>query len=239
LRRDHRPYIVKRAYLKFQNFYVHRFLKPQLEFLGHGYTFIQPWNVEIFGPRVEIGNYANIIAARDMKIRLSVWSDSEDKGSIKIGNYCLISPGVRIGSGSRIIIKDNCMIAGRAYITDSDWHGIYNRISSGKTAPILIQENVWIGDSALICKGVTIGENSIIGAGSVVVDNVPPYSVAAGNPARIVNRLDPEKTYTKRSDWFSDPVKLVRDMDQIDKNMLQKNSFLHWAGHLLFPGKRD
>jgi acetyltransferase-like isoleucine patch superfamily enzyme len=53
-------------------------------------------------------------------------------------------------------------------ITDSDWHDVYNRISIGKTAPIKIEDNVWIGDSVIVCKGVSIGENSIIGADAVV-----------------------------------------------------------------------
>ena len=54
------------------------------------------------------------------------------------------------------------MIAHGAYISDADWHGIYDRAEPvGKTKPIKFEDNVWIGDSAIICKGVTIGKNSI------------------------------------------------------------------------------
>jgi acetyltransferase-like isoleucine patch superfamily enzyme len=59
-------------------------------------------------------------------------------------------------------------------------------------APVRIERNVWIGAAAIILKGVRIGENSAIGAGSVVVRDVPPKCVAAGNPARVVKRLAPE-----------------------------------------------
>jgi len=72
------------------------------------------------------------------------------------------------------------MIAHGAYISDADWHGIYDRAEPvGKTKPIKFEDNVWIGDSAIICKGVTIGKNSIIGAGAVVTKNVPENSVFA------------------------------------------------------------
>ncbi len=117
MKKDHRPYFIKEAFLKFQRFYVNHFLRPQLETLGSSFTFMKPWNVEIFGSPIILGKHANVIASSDNKVRLSVWSDSEDKGRIQIGDYCLICPGVRIGSAHEIIIGDNCMIASNAYIT--------------------------------------------------------------------------------------------------------------------------
>jgi NDP-sugar pyrophosphorylase family protein len=131
------------------------------------------------------------------------------------------------------------MIASNAYITDSDWHDIYNRISSGKTAPVKVEDNVWIGDSVIVCKGVTIGENSIIGAGAVVVDDIPANCIAAGNPAKIVKQLDSAKSFTTRAQWFSDPEKLFQDFDQADKEFLGENSLLDWLRYLLFPSSRD
>ncbi len=128
------------------------------------------------------------------------------------------------------------MLASRAYVTDSDWHGIYERIAIGRSAPVTIADNVWIGDSSIVCKGVSIGENSIVGAGAVVVDAVPPNAVAAGNPARVVKRLDPAKPLTRRREWFSDPARLSRQIDQMDRDMLAHNSLLGWLKHLLFPG---
>ena len=79
------------------------------------------------------------------------------------------------------------MIAHGAYISDADWHGIYDRAKPvGTTKPVFIKDNVWIGDSAIICKGVTIGKNSIIGAGSVVTKDVERHSLIVGNPGRHV-----------------------------------------------------
>ena len=131
---------------------------------------MRPWHVEFLAPP---SNWVIVSMWWPHPIKRSGWPSGRtkrDKGRIRIGNYCLICPGVRIGSADEIRVGDNCMIASNAYITDSDWHDIYNRISIGKTAPIRIENNVWIGDSAIVCKGVTIGENSIIGAGAVVVD---------------------------------------------------------------------
>ena len=116
------------------------------------------------------------------------------------------------------------MIASRVYITDCDWHDLYNRIATGAARPVRIAANVWIGDSALICKGVNIGENSIIGAGAVVVDDVPANSVAAGNPARIVKSLDPRVPLTTRAHWFADPDALFQNIDRLDRKMLAGNT---------------
>jgi acetyltransferase-like isoleucine patch superfamily enzyme len=239
LRRDHRPYYVKKVYLKFQEFYVHHFLRPQLESLGKGFTFIRPWHVEIFGAPIELGNYVNVVASSDKRVRLAIWSEQPGHGRIQIGNYCLICPGARIGSAHEIVIGDNCMIASNAYLTDSDWHDIYNRISIGKTAPVHIENNVWIGDSAIVCKGVNIGENSIVGAGAVVVDDIPANCVAAGNPATIVKQLDVAESFTTRAQFFSEPDKLLRGFEQTDKALLGDNSLLHWLRYLLFPLKND
>ena len=134
--KDHRPYFIKKAYLKFQRFYAARFLKPHFESLGKGFHFMKPWHVEIFGSSIELGDYATVIATPDKKIRLSVWSEKKDMGRIKIGSFCLICPGVRIGSAYSVSIGDNCMIASSAYITDSDWHDIYDRVSTGKSRPV-------------------------------------------------------------------------------------------------------
>ncbi len=239
LRKDHRPYWVKQLYLKFQKFYANRFLRPQLESLGKGFFIIKPWNVEIFGAPVHIGDYVMIIGAPDRRIRFSVWPESPGKGGIRIGNYCLICPGVRISSACEITIQESCMIASNAYITDSDWHDIYNRISIGKSAPIVLEKNVWIGDSAIICKGVTIGQNSIIGAGSVVVNAVPENTIAAGNPARVVKSLDPGKMFKTRAQWYADPGRLFAQLDLWDRAMLRGNTIPGWIRSILFPAKGD
>lgn len=239
MRKDHRPYIVKKAYLKFQRFYTNHFLRPQLEDLGRGFAFMRPWHVELFGGPITIGDYATFIATSDKKIRLSVWPEETGQGGITIGRYALVCPGVRISSAREIIIHDNCMLANGAYITDADWHGIYNRVSFGRAEPVCLKKNVWIGDSAIVCKGVTIGENSIIGAGAIVVDSIPDNCIAAGNPATVVKRLDPEEPITTRAQWYKDPGELARQFVQWEQAVLKGNTYFGWLRHLLFPARGD
>ena len=68
--RDHRPYLLKQWDIRFQKWYVNRFLRPQFERLGRGHTFMKPWHVEIFGGPVFLGEYPHVIAASDKKVRL-------------------------------------------------------------------------------------------------------------------------------------------------------------------------
>ena len=239
MNRDHRPYWIKRLCLDFKDFYTRRFLRPHFTSLGRNFTFMDPWHVDVFGAPIILGDCVNVIATADHKVRFSVWSHDPGKGGIRIGDFGLVCPGVRIGSADRIDIGANCMIASKVYITDCDWHDIYNRVATGRSAPVRIEENVWIGDSAIVCKGVTIGENSIIGTGAVVVDAIPPNTIAAGNPARVVKKLDHREKLTKRNQWFADPARLARDIDRLDRDMLRGNTLRHWLRYLFSPKRGD
>lgn len=237
---DHRPYWVKKTYRRLERYYVKYFLKPQLESLGRGFFFMKPWHISLFGGPVSIGQHVHIIADKDRMVRFCAWQQREHQGHINVGDYCLICPGVRIDSASEIRIGDSCMIASGAYLTDADWHDVYNRNQTiGHTAPIIIGHNVWIGDSAIVLKGVTIGDNSIIGAGAVVAQDIPANVVVAGNPAKVVKTLNAEKEFTTRRDLFSNPVQLAKDMDQWDRRSLSRNSFLHWLRTIILPRKGD
>lgn len=236
--RDHRPYYFKKAYLAFENFYANRFLRPQLEHLGKDLTIFQPWNSVIFGGPIRIGDYANIICSSDHKVRLSIWAKEKNIPGITIGDFCLICPGVRISAASKIHIGDNCMLASGVYITDADWHDIYDRTAAGSTAPVILEENVWVGDRATVCKGVTIGKNSVVGAGSVVVNDIEPNTVVAGNPAKIIKHLDTQRGFTTRNDWFLNPG-LNKEIDALDRKMLHGNTFFGWLRSLAWPKPGD
>ena len=147
---------------------------------------------------------------------------------------------MRISASDSIEIGDNCMFASGAYITDSDWHGIYDRIErNAEPAPIRIGNNVWIGDRATVLKGVTIGDNSIVGAGAVVARDVPANVVVAGNPARIVKELDPNGPFVTRADFYRDPTSMFAESDRLDREFLAGNTFFGWLRALFFPTTRD
>ena len=128
--------------------------------------------------------------------------DILDKNAIiTIGHSFRASSRLHIGCISKVSIGDNVLIASDVYISDHS-HGHYSgseqsdadsivNIRDLFTAPIVISNNVWIGEKVCILPGVNIGENSIIGALSVVKNDVLPNSIYAGCPARRVKMYDP------------------------------------------------
>jgi acetyltransferase-like isoleucine patch superfamily enzyme len=118
------------------------------------------------------------------------------RGKLTIGNNVGIS-ATAIVCWNEIEIGDNVKIGGGTVIYDTDFHSLNfrDRISLPeirdhvKTAPILIEKNVFIGAHCTILKGVTIGQNSIIGACSVVTKNIPENEVWGGNPAQFIRNI--------------------------------------------------
>ena len=238
IRKDNRPYWLKKYATKINKIYVRHFLKPQFKYLGKGGAYFKPRYIQVFGSNVYVDDYPTLIGASDANIQFTSWNIGEYEGEITIGKYSLITPGVRIMAAEKIEIGDACMIAHGAYISDADWHGIYDRAKPvGTSKPVILKENVWIGDSAIICKGVTIGKNSIIGAGSVVTKDVDENSIYAGNPAKFIKKLD-DKEFNTRKDFFKDPKKLAYDFDMLDRYSLKDNSFFDWIKSLIYPNKK-
>lgn len=240
MRQDRRPYWVKKTYLEFRRWYANHFLKPACDFLGDYHTIMKPWYVSISGPNISIGKCATIIGEPDQRVKIAVWGAEPDSGKLSIGDYALISPGVRISAAESISIGDSVMIANGVYITDADWHGIYDRAHRAEDiTPVSIHNNVWLGDRCAVLKGVTIGENSIVAANAVVVKDVPANVVVAGNPAKVVKQLDPQKEYVTRADFYADPAGLEIFFDGVDKTVLQSNGFFAWLRATFAPSIHD
>lgn len=240
MRRDNRPYGLKRAHLALERAWLNHFIRPQLDGLGEHCRVMKPWNLAIHGAGVSFGRCVHVVTAGDRKVRLTTWVHEGGRGHIDIGDYCLICPGVRIDSACRVEVGSNTMIAAGAYLTDADWHDVYDRTRViGAHAPIRLEENVWIGDSAILCKGVTVGANSVIGAGSVVTRDIPADVVAAGNPARVVRPLDPARELVKRESLLRDPEALESRMDALDRYMLSGNRWLNWVRTRVRPSAGD
>ena len=102
--------------------------------------------------------------------------------------------GGGICAANEITIGNNVMVGANCQIFDTDFHPISfkKRLADpklAKTAPVMIEDNVFIGMQSIILKGVQIGCGSVVGAGSVVTQNVPARVIVAGNPARVVKEL--------------------------------------------------
>ena len=209
IRQDNRPYWLKRLVSKFVNLYVYYHLVPQFESLGEKANFMGAKYVDIFGTGINIGKSATFVATSDSNIRLTTWNLGEFDGKIFADDYCLFTPGVRIAAASEIKIGKGCMFANGSYVSDADWHGIYKRAEPvGRTKRVELKDNVWICDRAVVGKGVTIGENSIVAAGAIVVKDVPDNVIVGGNPSKIIKELDPSKEKVTREDLFKDPKAL-------------------------------
>ena len=108
-----------------------------------------------------------------------------DDNIIKIGNNVLIAPNVQLYTATHPIN------ANERFVNDWDERSgdLFFRT---KALPITIEDNVWIGGGTIVLPGITIGRNSVIGAGSVVTKSIPTYSVAVGNPCRVIRELPKE-----------------------------------------------
>lgn len=240
MRKNHTPLLLKVCLDWWRTQYIHRFIRPQFDSLGEGVGILEPRSVRIFGANIHAGKNLHVISSREKPVSLSCWSSKQHRGKIKIGDHVLISPGVSISSAQSIVIGDNCMIAADVYISDSDWHGLYNRTRPFRcSAGIELKENVWIGSRAIVNKGVCIGQNSVVAAGSVVVESVPDHCVVGGNPAKIIKRIDPKKRMIKRDFLFRDHEHYESNQKELTKYVLMNNSVWDYIRSSLFPNKTD
>jgi acetyltransferase-like isoleucine patch superfamily enzyme len=131
--------------------------------------------------RLSVGNDIYIRSKNYNQVEISVRANA----ILSIYDNVFINQGVRISASKEICIRQNVLIGDEVIILDNDFHSAHGNPQLGK---ILIEENVWIGSRAIILKDVTIGRDSVIGAGAVVSKSIPPGCLAAGVPAKIVKR---------------------------------------------------
>jgi acetyltransferase-like isoleucine patch superfamily enzyme len=123
-----------------------------------------------------------------------VWLTSE-AGRIAIGAGALLNLNVMVAAMERVEIGEHCMLANGCLVTDANhrfddperpvpWQGFTTK------GPTVLGDNVWLGANVVVTSGVTIGRRSVIGANSVVIDDIPPYSIAAGAPATVLKTIE-------------------------------------------------
>lgn len=131
---------------------------------------------------------------------------TQDNGIIEIGDNVTVRYNTRIGAVNHIKIGNNVIISNNVTIYDNNNHptSVSERINicnnffdddvwkwkHSRSAPVVIEDNVWIGESATILKGVHIGKGAIVAMGAIVTKNVPDFAIVAGNPAKIVKYLN-------------------------------------------------
>jgi lipopolysaccharide O-acetyltransferase len=152
------------------------------------------------GSRVNIGSFSRITVSTEYAGRKV---HSQNKIRLKISNNVDIGNNSFITANNLIKIGHHCIISAYVFITDHEH--LYQNVNLdlhhqplSEDGKVIINDNVLVGSHSTILKNVTIGRHSIVGAGSVVTKDIPPYSVAAGNPAKIIKRYD-----HKSKKWIS------------------------------------
>lgn len=167
-----------------------------------------------FGKKLDLGTHSECRSDNPGTIKIGnncrIFGSiiSQDNGRISIGDNTCIYYRSHIGSVNSITIGKCVIISNHVNIYDNNNHPtspiIRKKMSLGgfdgdpwrwkhsANAPVVIEDNVWIGEYSAILKGVTIGEGSIVASHAVVTKDVPPYSIVAGNPAVVVRKLDYE-----------------------------------------------
>jgi len=135
--------------------------------------------------------------------RIEVFTDESNYRNKEIilsfGNDITLNDNVHIAAKYSVKIGNNVLIASKVFITDHN-HGNYEHDGSSTLIPpverklcgkpVIIEDNVWLGEFVVILPGVTIGKGSIIGAMSVVTKSIPPNSIAVGSPAKVIKEYD-------------------------------------------------
>jgi acetyltransferase-like isoleucine patch superfamily enzyme len=114
-------------------------------------------------------------------------------GEVRIGADCLLN-GTWMGCWQSIQVGDRCLLSD-CELVDNDFHNLdpahrHEPPGPATRAPIVVGDNVWIGTGSLVLKGVRVGRDSVVGAGTVVRSDIPPRVVVIGNPQQIVKRFD-------------------------------------------------
>ena len=149
-------------------------------FLPQGAFFLRPENIRL-GKNFSLSPFCQLIC-----------QDPENGSELVIGNRVALNFGVHINAdrGGKIRIGDNVIIGPMCILRAADHIFTHKNIPirDQQSVPgvITIEDDVWLGGGVIVLKDVTIGRSSVIGAGSVVTRDIPPFSVAVGNPARVI-----------------------------------------------------
>lgn len=192
-------FLIHPVFVKFIAFIVinltTQYIVKQLKKCGNNPTILFP--VTSFGLKyIEVGN--NFAAYS--RLRIEAYSEhliNKYNPSITIGDNVRIGYDCHIGCVHKIVIGHNVLIASKVFISDhshgeTDIDSLMLPPNSRRVVskgPVIIEDNVWIGEGVAILPNVTIGRNSIIGANAVVTKDVPANCVVAGNPAKVIKKI--------------------------------------------------
>jgi len=217
--------LMRRAASKLKSAYLGRLFGAHGLYLGPG--------CKVVGSRfIHFG--ANIYAQGHLWLEaVSAYKDQRFQPTLEIGDHVSISERVHISCIERIQIGRRVLIGSNVYIGDHH-HGAYNGVEQtdpeippaarplGGGGPVIIGDDVWIGDNAVIVGPVSIGSGSIIGANSMVRRDVPARTIAAGAPSRAIKTFNQEKGQWERIDQRSEDALEGEDFSRAELPQYQK-----------------
>lgn len=110
-------------------------------------------------------------------------------GHLEIGENTFINYGSSLVASNHVKVGKDCLIGTHVMIMDCDFHRVEDKTWDTTGSPIIIEDRAWLGNRCIVLKGVTIGHDAVVAAGSVVTHDVPPRTVVAGVPARVVREF--------------------------------------------------
>jgi acetyltransferase-like isoleucine patch superfamily enzyme len=110
-------------------------------------------------------------------------------GHVEIGENTFVNYGTSIVSSAHVSIGEDCLIGTHVMVMDCDFHRVEDKTWDTSGEPIVIEDRVWLGNRSMVLKGVRVGHDSVVAAGSVVTHDVEPRTLVAGVPAKVVRRF--------------------------------------------------
>jgi maltose O-acetyltransferase len=110
-------------------------------------------------------------------------------GHLEIGDNVIVNYGSSLVASAHVKIGADCLIGTHVMVMDCDFHRVEDKAWDTTGVPVVVEDRVWLCNRSIVLKGVTIGHDSVVAAGSVVTRDVPPRSIVAGVPARVVRQF--------------------------------------------------
>lgn len=157
---------------------------------------LAPYDMLINPKAISIGKRVKIRKGARLEA-VGPWDGQKPK--LVIGDDTSINLYFHCGAAESVTIGSNVLIAGRVYISDHDHqydhpHYSARQCEGFKTAPVVIEDGVWLGEGSVILKGVTIGKRAVVGANAVVTKDVPPFTIVGGVPAKVINKISTDNS---------------------------------------------
>jgi len=149
----------------------------------------------VYGNVLEAFDQGRLEVGPHVLLEPGVWITAPGEARVRIGGGSFLNLGVMVAAVELIEIGEHCMLANGCFVTDGNhrfddpgtpvpWQGFTTK------GPTRVGDNVWCGANVVITSGVTVGERCVIGANSVVTEDLPAFSIAAGAPAKVLKRIE-------------------------------------------------